>query len=251
MITQPRDVLAGFIGVAFTLIAWWVITALGLVDGRILLSPNDLIARAAELDWNSMIGHALASMYRVIGGFVVGGFLGMAVGVLTAWSRVMRDVLTLPLELLRPISPLAWIPLTLIWFGTGDMSKVFVIAIGSFFVMLTNTDKGVRHLEPSLIRQARSYNLKGFSLIRRVVLPGIAPELMVGASVAVSISFASVVAAEMLGADSGLGYLLMQGRLDGDFGLVLLSIIAIAGLAYSFDLVVRRLVIRHPEAYEN
>ena len=117
--------------------------------------------------------------------------------------------------------------------------------------MLTNTEKGIRELDPALIRQGRSYGLRGFTLIRRVVFPGIRPELMVGASISTSLAFASLVAAAMLGADSGLGYMLMRGRLDGDFGMVLIAIILIATLAYLLDVVVRRLIVPHRAAYDS
>lgn len=250
MTAHRRHLLAGVLGVLVTFLAWWAVTAAGLVNERILLGPADLFERATRLNWGQMANHGAVSLYRVLMGFVAGGGLGILVGIITGWNRHARRLLIGPLELLRPIPPLAWIPIALIWFGTGDMSKIFVIALGSFFVLMTNADKGVRHLDPALIRQARSYSLTGLSLVRRVVLPGIRPELVVGSSVALSISFASLVAAEMLGADSGLGYLLMQGRVDGDFGLVLLAIIAIAALAYVTDIVVRRLVMRHTEAYE-
>lgn len=242
---------ASLAGLFVALVAWQAITSLGIVNQRILLGPLALLERFQTLSWGSLGIDGAVSMYRVTLGFLVGSGLGVVFGVWIGLSQAASRMLTLPLELLRPIPPLAWIPLALIWFGTGNGSKVFVIALGSFFVLLTNTEKGVRHLDSSLIRQARSYGLKGLGLIRRIVLPGIVPDLMVGASIALSISFASVVAAEMLGADSGLGYLLMQARVDGDFGLVLVAIISIACLAYVTDVIVRRLVMRHPEAYDH
>jgi len=246
-----KSFIAGCAGAIVTIGMWWLLVLTGAVDQRILLSPLDLVRRAQSLDWPTVALDVWISLWRVLLGGLVGALLGLAMGVLIGWSDRLRNLLNLPLELLRPIPPLAWIPLAIIWFGVGDGSKVFVIGLGCFFVMLTNTEKGIRELDPALIRQGRSYGLRGFTLIRRVVFPGIRPELMVGASISTSLAFASLVAAEMLGADSGLGYMLMRGRLDGDFGMVLIAIILIATLAYLLDVVVRRLIVPHRAAYDS
>lgn len=248
---REKTVLAGVVGASVVVAAWWIATATGAVDDRILLSPPAFVSRLFGLDWSEWAVNAGVSTYRVILGFIVGSGLGFLVGVLVGWSDRLRNLLGLPLELLRPIPPLAWVPLAIIWFGIGDASKVYVIALGSFFVMLTNTEKGIRGLDAALIRQGRTYGLRGFSLIRRVAIPAILPELAVGSSIALSLAFASLVAAEMLGANSGLGYMLMRGRVDGDYGAVLIAIISIAALAYAVDVVVTRLLIRRREAYDS
>lgn len=243
MSTSLKTFGAGFLGVVVVVVVWWMATGTGLVNDTILLSPPDLLARFVSLDWGEWGVNAAISLYRVLIGFAIGSALGFAVGVAIGWNDRIRDLLNLPMELLRPIPPLAWIPLAIIWFGIGDSSKVFVIALGSFFVMLTNTEKGIRTLDPAMLRQGRSYGLRGSALIRRVVVPGIMPELVVGSSIALSLAFASLVAAEMLGANSGLGYMLMTGRVDGDYGIVMVSIISIALIAYVVDLAVRRLLL--------
>ncbi len=250
MTPNSRRVLAGCAGVLACIAIWWLLVATGAVDRRVLLSPPELAQQAMALDWGSVAFNVWVSTQRVVAGALIGGVSGLSVGVLIGWNDRFRVLFNLPLELLRPIPPLAWIPLALIWFGIGDESKIFVIGLGCFFAMLTNTEKGIRDLDPALVRQGRSYDLRGIALICRVVLPGIRPELMVGASISTSLAFASLVAAEMLGADSGLGYMLMRGRLDGDFGMVLITIGIIAALAYLVDVAVRWLIVPHAEAYE-
>lgn len=251
MSTSLKAVGAGILGVAAVIAVWWTATGTGLVNDTILLSPPDLLGRFIFLDWSEWGINAAISLYRVIIGFVIGSALGFVVGVAIGWNARIGDLLNLPMELLRPIPPLAWIPLAIIWFGIGDSSKIFVIALGSFFVMLTNTEKGIRTLDPALLRQGRSYGLRGPSLIQRVVIPGIMPEVMVGSSIALSLAFASLVAAEMLGANSGLGFMLMRGRVDGDYGIVMVSIISIAFIAYIADLAVRRLLVPKRDRYDS
>ena len=250
MYPRMRSIVAGTIGVIATIFVWWLLVASGTVDDRILPGPFQLVSRAMTLDGGEVALHLGTSLQRVIAGGLVGGILGLIFGILIGWNDRLRAVLNLPLELLRPIPPLAWIPLAIIWFGTGNGSKVFVIGLGCFFVMLTNTEKGIRELNRALIRQGRSYGLSGFSLIRHVVFPGIRPEIMVGASISTSLAFASLVAAEILGADAGLGYLLMRGRMDGDFAIMFIAIGLIAGLAYVVDLLARKLIVPHRDAYD-
>lgn len=249
--TSKQAFVAGCIGVATFVAVWWASVSFSLIDHRILPSPLELLRRVLLLEWTSVGLHIWVSLQRVVLGGLVGGVCGLVMGVLIGWNSQLRMVLSLPLELLRPIPPLAWIPLAIIWFGIGDASKVFVIGLGCFFVMLTNTEKGIRDFDPALIRQGRSYGLQGFALMRRVILPGIRPDLMVGASISTSLAFASLVAAELLGADTGLGYLIMRGRLDGDFTMVLIAISLIAILAYVLDVMVRRLIVPHGEAYRS
>lgn len=246
-----RSLGTSAVGVVSVVLVWWFVTATELVNPRILIGPWQLLHRLPELDWNALFIHSAQSLKRVALGFVIGSIAGLAVGIWIARSRYARRALSIPLELLRPIPPLAWIPLAIIWFGIGDSSKVFVIALGCFFVMLTNTEKGILGLDPALVRQGRSYGLEGVALLRRVILPGILPELMVGVGVSLSLAFASLVAAEMLGANSGLGYMLMMGRVDGDYSLVLIAIITIALLAFVVDWAARRLLFPRSEAYDS
>lgn len=246
-----KSIGTGAVGVVCVVLVWWFVTATELVNPRILVGPWELANRLLDLDWTLLLIHSAQSLKRVALGFVMGSVAGLAIGVWVARNRHAHRALSIPLELLRPIPPLAWIPLAIIWFGTGDSSKVFVIALGCFFVMLTNTEKGILGLDPALVRQGRSYGLEGFSLLRRVILPGVLPELMVGVGVSLSLAFASLVAAEMLGANSGLGYMLMRGRVDGDYSLVLIAIIAIALIAFVVDWAARRLLFPRSEAYES
>lgn len=232
-------------GLVALLVAWQLEAMLGLVDPAVLPPPTEVVVDTARrLTLGELGSQIWASARRAYLGFAAGGVLGLVLGIGVAWRRTVGAAVKTPAELLRPIPPLAWIPLAIIWFGIGDGSKVFVIAFGAFYPIFTSAEKGVRTLEPVLVRAARALDLRGWPLMQRVVLPAIVPELATGIRVAWSLSFASLVAAELLASESGLGFMLARARVDGEFSIIVTAILIIALLALVSERVFRWLVLR-------
>jgi ABC-type nitrate/sulfonate/bicarbonate transport system permease component len=145
-------------------------------------------------------------------------------------------------ELLRPISPLAWIPLAILWFGIGETGKLFVIFIATFFPILLNTVAGVKGVDSVLIRAGRVLGCKSNpALFRKVILPAAMPQIVVGLRISFGIGWAAIIAAELVAARSGLGYLISNGMETLRADLVLVGMITIGILGMLFDIVFRRL----------
>ena len=130
-------------------------------------------------------------------------------------------------ELLRPIPPLAWIPIAIVWFGLGEPSKVFVIFLGAFFPIFTNACRGMTTIPPVLLRAARTMDVEGWRLLLRVALPAALPDIATGLRVGFGLSFGILVAAELIAAERGMGYLVMQARQLGQLGVAVFGILLI------------------------
>jgi len=158
--------------------------------------------------------HILYSLYRVALGFAFAALLGIPLGLLMGGSPRLRRIISPLIELLRPIPPLAWIPIAILWFGIGIKSAAFIIFLGAFFPMLINTISGVTSINPVYFEAARTLHAKPKHLFFKVLLPGAVPSIFVGMRVGVGIGWMTLVAAEFTGVKSGfgLGYMIMTAR---------------------------------------
>lgn len=211
-----RDIWLGLLGTALIVLIWEVAVRGGAVDQAIFPSPSIAIAEAAHRLTAERVGeHMFWSLYRVFAGFLLGTIAGTIIGILAGWSIVFGAIVRPIIELLRPIPPLAWIPLAIIWFGLGEPSKFFIIFLGAFFPVATSAYQGVRSIDPVLIKAARTFGLKGWRLLVELVLPMSAPDLATGIRIGWGLSFGVLVAAELIAADKGLGYMIMNERNSG------------------------------------
>jgi len=242
--TRTRKTTVQVIAV-FVLVGLWQAEAwFGLVDRMVLPSALTVFERIIqETTRGDLLPQIWASMQRAYAGFAIGGSAGLLLGMAAGWNRTVASAIRTPLELIRPIPPLAWITLAIIWFGIDDGSKVFVIAMAAFFPVFTSAERGVRTIDPVLIRAATTLGRTRWRLVYEVVLPAAAPELATGIKVAWSWSFAALVASELLAAQSGLGFLINQGRINGDFSLIVASVLVIAMLALLSDQLFRAIAL--------
>jgi len=223
-----RNLIASWAGVIIVLLVWQVINTLELVNPGIFPGPLQIADTALHrFPLADVLGHVRASMQRVIFGFLIGGSLGMVLGIASGGYRLLGKFLWGPIEILRPIPPLAWIPIALMWFGLGEQSKVFIISLGAFFPVITSTYSGMRRIDPMLFRAAQSVGLKGPRLLLKIAIPAALPDIAVGIRVGWSLSFGSLVAAEVLAANKGLGYMVMYGREVGEVEVIVYGIILI------------------------
>jgi len=179
----------------------------------VLMPAPTLIARtaAAMIASGELFYHLVDSLRREAMAFVFATIaipLGMAMG----WWRVVYDQVNPIIEILRPIPPLAWIPLSILWFGLGDEQNEFIIFLGMFFPILVNTLVGVKNIEPNLIRAARSLGAPERKVLLRIVLIGALPQIITGVRIGLGVGWMALVAAELVGANSGLGFLINDAR---------------------------------------
>jgi len=206
--------------------------------------PSPLAVAKAMLTLTAdgtLLKHIIASLFRVTWGFALAAMVAVPCGLLLAWFRLPR-LATMPLvTLLRPISPLAWIPLSTIWFGIGDASAVFLIFVTcapTLLMFAMSAAGSVRQIE---IRAARNFGLSGLELVRRVVLPAASPQLLSGVRVTLGMAWIVLVAAEMISVNSGLGFLILDARNAGNrMDAVLAAMITIGLIGLAVDRLMHR-----------
>ena len=205
--------------------------------------PVEVARGVGELVRRGILWRYIAdSLRRVLLGYGAASLLGITVGLLLGRSATLDRLANPLLQMLRPISPLAWMPLAVIWFGVTDLAPIFLIFLAAFFPVVVATANAVRTIPPVFFRAATNFALPKGAMLRRVLLPAIVPRVLTGLRVALGIAWMVVVAAEMLGVDSGLGYLILDSRNAGKrYDLVLAGMLLIGTIGLVLDLLMRRL----------
>jgi len=184
------------------------------------------------------IGDSLRRVALGFGGAVV---VGIPLGLWLGWSAAANQVVNPVLQILRPISPIAWIPVAIIFFGVGDRAAIFLIFLGALFPIVLACVSGVSSVPPVLRSAGRNFGLSGPQLLRRVIFPAALPQILVGVRIALGIAWLVVVAAEMIAVDSGLGYLVIDSRNSGKrYDLVVAAMLMIGLIGLVLDFSVRR-----------
>jgi ABC-type nitrate/sulfonate/bicarbonate transport system permease component len=202
------------------LLLWQGLSALGIIPDYKLPSPLQVLQGLWDLMTTGMPpGHRLPyhlffSLVRVTAGFVLAAALAVPLGLLLGWSPRLRRIISPLFELIRPVPPLAWIPIAILWFGIGLQAAAFIIFLGAFFPILLNTIAGVVSIPPVLIEAARTLQARERDLFTKVLLPGAVPAIFVGLRIGVGIGWMTLVAAEFTGVKEGygLGYMIMTAR---------------------------------------
>ena len=188
-----------------------------------------------------LVKYVVASLFRVTWGYLGALLLAVPAGVALGLSRRGEMAFNPLLQLLRPISPLAWIPIAILWFGVGDLSAMFLIFVASFLPLTLATMKAVHDIDPVHLSAARNFALPPWLMLREVLLPAILPQLLVGVRITVGIAWLVVVAAEMIAVNSGLGFLIIDARNAGNrYDLVLAGMVLIGLIGVALDALVRR-----------
>ncbi len=161
-------------------------------------------------EWaGELVGNTLISLLRVLGGFCIAGILAISLGIAMGWWRPVRGLLQPIIEIMRPIPPLAWIPLAMLWFGLGTKPAIFLIALGGFFPIVSNTILGLESTSKTLLEIAKTLGAKERHLLMQVVIPSATPSIMAGLKIALGACWMCLVAAELTGSNSGLGFMIM------------------------------------------
>jgi sulfonate transport system permease protein len=201
---------------------------LGWVAAHLLPPPSEIAHTLLALAGQGLAGHVLVSTARVLAGFVAGAGLAIALGVWVGLSRRAEAVLDPSFQALRAIPSLAWVPLLLLWLGIDEGAKLALIAIGAFFPVYMGVASGLRDVDRKLVEVAEMADLKPIALARRVLLPAALPAVWTGLRNGLSLAWMFMVAAELIAATRGLGYLLTDGRETGRADIVLAAIVLLA-----------------------
>jgi NitT/TauT family transport system permease protein len=188
-----------------------------------------------------LLKYIVASLFRVTWGYFGAVIIGIPAGVALGLSSRGEQAINPFLQILRPISPLAWIPIAILWFGVGDASAIFLIFLASIFPLMVAAMHAVHNIETVHLRAGSNFGLTRSQLIRTVIVPAILPQLIVGMRIALGIAWLVVVAAEMIAVNSGLGFLIIDARNAGNrYDLVVAGMILIGAIGVILDVVMRR-----------
>ncbi len=224
------------------LILWQVLSVTGVLPEDKLAAPSQVFAAARETWADGSLSAALpVSLERVAYGLVLGVTLALVLGLLVGFFRVADLAINPPLQMLRTIPFLGLIPLFVVWFGIGEEPKIFLIALGVMFPLYLNLVAGIQSVDPKLIEAGRSLGLGRWGLARTVILPGSVPSALTGFRLSLSVAWLSLIVAEQINADAGLGYLVMNARTYLRNDIIVLGLVIYAFLGLTTDWIVRGL----------
>jgi taurine transport system permease protein len=244
--------LLGACSVGASLFVWWLATSIfHWVDVVRFPDPATFLQSLHQIVFAQYAGaslaqHVASSLGLVLKGFVLAAVTGCALGLLMGLSPFWRDLLSPAFNLLRPIPPLAWIPLALLWFGLGEGSKLFLITYAAFIPVAINTSAGVTQIDRVLLEAARVHGARGWPWLKHVIIPGAVPHILIGLRLAMQTCWTVIVAAELLGAIYGIGKVLSSAKDDVYPGMILVGMatVAVLGISttYLLELAERRFV---------
>lgn len=259
MPTIVRDFARGALVPVVLLILWEAVARAGFFSAVVLPPPSAVfnrwviyampspvasIAKDGWLGWalsGELIHDAIGSLGRVIAGFVVGASLALPLGLVMGASERVYQLMNPLIQVLRPIPPIAYIPLSIVWFGLGNPPAIFLIALGAFFPVLMNTIAGVRQVDGIYIRAAKNLGADQWALFTRVILPAATPYILAGIRIGIGTAFIVVIVAEMIAVPDGLGYRILEAREYLWSDKIIAGMITIGLLGLMIDIAVSRL----------
>ena len=241
---QGDTLLLSLVSIGGIIFVWWLVTAMGWVKPLFLPSPGAVVRKFIDV-WNngftntSLMEHARVSAARVFGAFLLACLVGIPLGLAMGMSPFARGVFDPPLEFYRPIPPLAYLPLMIIWFGIGETSKVLLIFLSVLAPVALGARSGVKSAAIEQIHAAYSFGASRWQVMRHVILPSALPEILTAMRIGIGFGWTTLVAAEMVAATKGLGYMVLSASQFLQTSTVIMGIIVIAAIAYGFDLLMR------------
>lgn len=213
---RPRNLLPltlGALSLGIVVVVWWGITSLQLVSTLLLPTPWQVLKAFAALTVRGILPeYILISLLRILAGFLMAAIVGIGLGVLMGRTQALFWLISPLVEVSRPIPPIALLPLVIIWFGIGESARISVIFYGALFPILLNSIQAVQNVDANLIRAAKSLGASDRQVFAFVILPAAFPTIVTGLRLGAGIAFLVLVAAELLAASSGIGYMIMDAR---------------------------------------
>ncbi len=248
----------GLVVPVLVLVLWEAGSRLGLFSPVVLPAPSAVAAKwwaylmpaqayeagTSYLAWlfsGELLHDAYSSLGRVIGGFLIGAGLALPLGLLMGANQRIYDLFNPLVQILRPIPPIAYIPLAILWFGLGNPPSFFLIAIGAFFPVLMNTIAGVRHVDGIYLRAARNLGVGQWTMFTRVILPAATPYILAGVRIGIGTAFIVVIVSEMIAVNDGLGFRILEAREFMWSDKIIAGMITIGLLGLAIDTGVSRL----------
>jgi ABC-type nitrate/sulfonate/bicarbonate transport system permease component len=235
------------ISITLFFLGWWAFAwananTLKLFNPMLMPGPDEVLRTGIELTRSGELQRdILASLSRVVQGFLLAALFGLVLGTLVARSRALENLFEPVIELFRPIPSLAFLPMMVLWFGIGERSKIAFIAYAAFFPVFTTTVEGIKFVDPILLRAAESLGANRRDLFWHVILPAAMPSIITGLRLAFAVSFFVIVAAEFIATDSGLGYLINDARTFFLVSQMLLGAAVIGVIGFIFNSLLRKL----------
>ena len=241
---QGSSLAISAVTVVALLFLWWLVTALGLMKPLFLPAPQAVLQRFVRVMNEGFGGatlwqHTAASLARVFGAFVLAAALAIPVGIGMGINRILRGVFDPPIEFYRPLPPLAYLPLTIIWFGIDELQKIVLLFLAMFAPIVLSTRAGVRSVAIEQIHAAYSMGASRAQVVAHVILPAALPEIITGLRIGIGVGWTTLVAAEMVAATAGLGFMVLSAAEFLVTEVVILGIVMIGVVAYLFDLFLR------------
>ena len=241
---KGRSLLISVVTAGLILAVWWAVAAMKMVSPIFLPSPADVWRQVVEVGSSGFGGaslwkHSWISIFRVFAAFLASCLTAIPIGLAMGMSRVFRGIFDPPIEFYRPIPPLAYLPLIIIWFGIGESAKILLIYLACFAPMALSTRAGVRSVSIEQIHAAYSLGATHAQVIRYVVLPAALPEILTGMRIGIGFGWTTLVAAEMVAAAAGLGYMILNASEFLVTDVVVMGIIVIGLIALLSDLLMR------------
>jgi taurine transport system permease protein len=230
--------------VAFFFFIWWLATTLGWAKPLFVPSPQSIVTKFIEV-WNNgftgtpFLEHVWISTARVFGAFLLACVIGLPLGLAMGMSPFIRGVFDPPIEFYRPIPPLAYLPLMIIWAGIGELSKILLIFLSVFAPVVLGARSGVKSAAIEQIHAAYSFGATRWQVMRHVILPSAMPEILTAMRIGIGFGWTTLVAAEMVAATKGLGYMVLSASQFLQTPIVIMGIFVIAVIAFAFDLLMR------------
>jgi len=236
-----KTIVLGSVIPVFLVIVWEILSRLGVFPAYQLPAPTTVIETIFSLAQDgSLWGHIGITTFRVFFGFVIGTIVALILGSFVGFYNTAERLLDPMIQALRSIPSLAWVPLFILWMGIGEPSKITMIAVGVFFPIYLNIVSGITGVDRKLIEVGKMYGLNTFQLIRRVILPASLPSFLVGLRSGLGLGWMFVVAAELMGASEGLGYLLVLGQNTLSPDMIIASIILFAIIGKLSDWILKQ-----------
>lgn len=225
--------------IAALVLVWHI--AVKLTGAEVFPAPLEVARGLIELAKKGLLlRYIAASLFRVTWGFGLAAVVGIPLGLFLGWFRWAYNAFNPLIQGLRPISPIAWIPIAILWFGVSDAAPIFLIFLAGVFPITVSATAAVRTIAPVHLRAGENFGLSRLELFRRVILPAALPQIMTGLRIALGVAWLVVVAAEMIAVDSGLGYLIIDARNAGKrYDLVVAGMIVIGAIGLGLDLLIR------------
>jgi taurine transport system permease protein len=232
------------LSIAGIIFVWWLVTTMGWVKPLFLPSPQAVLYKFINIWQNGFtntpfLEHVGISAARVFGAFLLACLVGIPLGIAMGMSPFVRGIFDPPLEFYRPIPPLAYLPLMIIWFGIGEMSKVLLIFLSVLAPVALGARSGVKSAAIEQIHAAYSFGASRWQVMTQVILPSALPEILTAMRIGIGFGWTTLVAAEMVAATKGLGYMVLTASQFLQTSTVIMGIIVIAIIAYSFDMLMR------------